>query len=81
MPVEFLREQMAWREELDDAGSRAEVDAARPRARERAAPRLERLADALDERARLRRGRQEVSALMFIERFARPRGSPDALED
>jgi len=70
MPLDFLREQMAWRESLDDAGSRAEVDAV---ARDLASARrgaYERLASALDERRDFTAAAQAVRALMFIERFA-----------
>ena len=70
MPLDFLREQMAWRESLDDAGTRAEVDAV---AYELASARRlahERLAAALDERRDFAAAAQEVRALMFIERFA-----------
>ena len=70
MPLEFLNEQMAWRELLDDARSRGEVDAV---ARELAEARrlaYERLASALDERGDFAAAAAEVRALMFIERFA-----------
>jgi molecular chaperone HscB len=70
MPAEFLRQQMAWRESLDDAGSREEVDAvALALANERRLA-YERLADALDRHADFARAAQEVRALMFVERFA-----------
>jgi len=70
MPLDFLREQMAWRESLDDAGSRAEVDAvARDLAGARRAA-YERLASALDEHRDFAAAAREVRALMFIERFA-----------
>jgi len=70
MPLDFLREQMAWRESLDEADSRAEIDAL---ARDLADARrlaYERLASALDERRDFAAAAQEVRALMFIERFA-----------
>ena len=70
MPLDFLREQMAWRESLDEASSRAEIDAV---AHELASARrlaYERLASALDERRDFAAAAQEVRALMFIERFA-----------
>jgi len=70
MPLDFLREQMAWRESLDEASSRAEIDAL---ARDLADARrlaYERLASALDERRDFAAAAQEVRALMFIERFA-----------
>ncbi len=70
MPVDFLRQQMAWREALDDAGSRDAVNAvARDLETERRLA-YERLADALDRRRDFARAAQEVRALMFIERFA-----------
>ena len=70
MPLEFLRQQMAWRESLDDAGTREEVDAV---ARELAAERrlaYARLAGALDGRRDFAAAAEQVRALMFIERFA-----------
>jgi molecular chaperone HscB len=70
MPLDFLREQMAWRESLDAAGSREQVDVV---ARELANARrlaYERLASALDERRDFAAAAQEVRGLMFIERFA-----------
>ena len=70
MPLEFLRRQMAWRESLDDAGSREEVDAvARDVANERRLA-YGRLAGALDERRDYGAAVEQVRALMFIERFA-----------
>lgn len=70
MPAEFLRQQMAWRESLDDAGSREQVDAvARELANERRLA-YDRVASALDERHDFARAAEEVRALMFIERFA-----------
>ena len=70
MPAEFLHQQMAWRESLEEAASREDVDAVeRELARERKAAR-ERLAAALDERHDAVEAVREVRALMFIERFA-----------
>ena len=37
MPIDFLREQMAWRESLDDAGSRDESSRSRTSSRTRGA--------------------------------------------
>jgi len=70
MPLDFLREQMAWRESLDDAGSRAEVDAVAHDLANARRLAYERLASALDERRDFAAAAQEVRALMFIERFA-----------
>src|SRR4051812_12403319 len=70
MPVDFLREQMAWRESLDDAASRAEVDAVAHDLADARRQAYERLASALDELGDYAVAVQEVRALMFIERFA-----------
>ena len=70
MPAEFLRQQMAWREALEEADSRDEIDVVeRELDRERRAARA-RLAGALDERHDAAAAAREVRALMFIERFA-----------
>jgi len=70
MPADFLMQQMAWREELDDAKDaaafetlRAEVEAARARA-------LSSLDWLIDEKADYPGAARQVRALMFIERFA-----------
>jgi|SRR6185369_756483 len=70
MPAEFLHQQMAWREALEEADSRDEIDVVeRELDRERRAARA-RLAGALDERHDAAAAAREVRALMFIERFA-----------
>ena len=70
MPADFLMQQMAWREELDDAEDaaafeklRAEVEAARARA-------LSSLDWLIDEKGDYAGAARQVRALMFIERFA-----------
>jgi molecular chaperone HscB len=70
MPADFLVEQMAWREALDEATTTAaldtlvgDVDAAR----KAALAAIERL---LDVEGDADRAVQQVRALMFIERFA-----------
>ena len=70
MPLDFLREQMAWRESLDEASSRAAVDAVADHLAEARRLAYERLANALDERQDFAAAAHEVRALMFIERFA-----------
>lgn len=70
MPADFLQRQMAWREALDDADSRAAVESlARDLAAEREAAYAQ-LAESLDVRHDFVRAAQEVRALMFVERFA-----------
>jgi molecular chaperone HscB len=70
MPGDFLMQQMAWREALDDAKDpaavealQAEVDAARARA-------LSSLDWLIDEKGDFPAAAKQVRALMFIERFA-----------
>jgi molecular chaperone HscB len=69
MPADFLLEQMAWREELDEAKSEADLDALDAelkRARDEALHRIEAL---LDREGNPAAAAQQVRALMFIERF------------
>lgn len=70
MPTEFLMQQMAWREALDEARSAADLDdlgtqviAARREA-------LQKCSQLLDVQQDYRGAVQQVRALMFIERFA-----------
>jgi molecular chaperone HscB len=69
MPSEFLIEQMAWREALDDAGGESDLDVLDEKlnlARTDVLQRIERLLDEQDDAAA---AAQQVRALMFIERF------------
>jgi molecular chaperone HscB len=70
MPTEFLMQQMAWREALDEAGSTADLDdlAAQVAAARRDA--LQKCGQLLDVQQDYSRAVQQVRALMFIERFA-----------
>ena len=70
MPAEFLLEQMAWREALDEAGGDApavEALEGEVAARERAL--LQRLAREIDEAGDARAASATVRALMFVGRF------------
>lgn len=70
MPTEFLMQQMAWREELDDADSATaleDLDAQVLMARRDA---LQKCAQLLDDVKDFKQAVQQVRALMFIERFA-----------
>ena len=70
MPVDFLDRQMTWREALDDASSRSELDAIElDVTREREAANA-RLAQALDGANDVTEAVRQVRALMFVERFA-----------
>jgi molecular chaperone HscB len=69
MPREFLMQQMAWREALDDAGSAAELQALDDTvaAHERALH--TRLVTLLDEQGDTAAAAAQVRALMFVSRF------------
>ena len=71
MPIEFLMQQMAWREALEEADSAAELKdlGAQVIAARREA--FQRCGQLLDEQQDYRQAVQQVRALMFIERFAR----------
>ena len=69
MPAEFLMQQMAWREALDDADGSdavAQIDAA---VADSEHTMVERMAKALDEQHDAKAAAQEVRALMFVARF------------
>jgi molecular chaperone HscB len=70
MPIEFLMQQMAWREALDEALSAADLDdlGAQIVAARREA--LQKCGQLLDELHDYAEAVQQVRALMFIERFA-----------
>jgi molecular chaperone HscB len=70
MPADFLVEQMAWREALDEASGEEELDAVGSKVavvRARILADIERL---LDQEPDAAAAAQQVRALMFIERFA-----------
>lgn len=70
MPSDFLVQQMAWREALDDAGTREAVQriAADLASHRREAYRT--LGSTIDGAADFAAAAQQVRALMFVERFA-----------
>lgn len=71
MPTDFLMQQMAWRESLDDAETVEQVAALAEEvaAHERSA--LDEIRIALDDRGDHVTAAKQVRALMFSERFAR----------
>ena len=71
MPAAFLMEQMAWREELDDASTAAELDALQQQLDGARAGILGQLANLLDTAGDAAGAAQKVRALMFVERFGR----------
>jgi molecular chaperone HscB len=70
MPAEFLIQQMAWREALDGAQTRAEVEAIGRRIDAHRSEAYAELARSLDESADFAQAARQVRALMFVDRFA-----------
>ena len=70
MPVEFLMEQMAWREALEEAQSPQELEVLRSSLERSRADLLGRIEALLDRQADAPAAAQQVRALMFVERFA-----------
>lgn len=70
MPPEFLMQQMAWREELDDAEDAAALDRLRTEVEASRARTLSSLDWLIDEKGDYAGAARQVRALMFIERFA-----------
>jgi molecular chaperone HscB len=70
MPPSFLRQQMEWREALDDADTLADVEALATDVAARREAALAELAITFDQRHETHAAAQQVRALMFIERFA-----------
>ena len=69
MPVEFLMQQMAWREALDDADGSDAVEQIDAAVADSEQAMVERMAKALDEQHDAKVAAQEVRALMFVARF------------
>lgn len=70
MPAEFLMQQMAWREALDDAAGAPALEALRAEVDDARACALSSLEQLLDGQGDYPAAAAQVRALMFIERFA-----------
>ena len=70
MPADFLMQQMAWREALDEAQGEDELDALAQEVRSRRRQMLDGLGECIDARGDFAAAAQQVRALMFVERFA-----------
>jgi len=70
MPAEFLMQQMAWRESLDDAGTIEQIEALADEVSAHRQAALAQLQTTLDEQRDFIAAAQHVRALMFSERFA-----------
>jgi len=69
MPTEFLVEQMAWREALEEARTPEDVDHLEEELMQARRAVLKRIGTLLDESNDAPAAAQQVRALMFIERF------------
>ena len=69
MPADFLMQQMAWREALDDAQSQAEIEALLGEVRDTEAALLAQLTSLLDGQDMPAVAAERVRALMFIAKF------------
>ena len=70
MPGQFLLEQMAWREALDEATGGGEIDQLSQQVSSARARALQAIEQALDADGDTASAAQQVRGLMFIERFA-----------
>ena len=70
MPTDFLMEQMAWRESLDEAGGEGDLEKLQRELDGTRQAQLAEIARLLDEDVDAGAAAQQVRALMFVERFA-----------
>ncbi|MBC7470382.1 MAG: Fe-S protein assembly co-chaperone HscB [Ramlibacter sp.] len=70
MPAEFLMEQMAWREALEEAQAGADLETVSTELAKARADTVGRIGRLLDDAGDPAAAAQQVRALMFIERFA-----------
>jgi molecular chaperone HscB len=70
MPADFLAEQMAWREALDEAEDGAAVESLAERVRGHRHAALARLERTIDADRDMAAAASQVRALMFVDRFA-----------
>lgn len=71
MPADFLMQQMAWREALDEAKTVQDMEEIAAQSRISGHEKLSKIEQALDANRDFSAAAQQVRSLMFIERFAR----------
>ncbi len=81
MPADFLVQQMAWREALEEAQGSAEVKALAAQLDAYRAAAYDRLAETIDEAGDFAAATEQVRALMFVERFAEDVAERQAMEE
>jgi len=70
MPGEFLIQQMAWREELEEANSEGDLERVNAELAQARSDAFTRIGQLLDETGDAAAAARQVRKLMFIERFA-----------
>ncbi len=70
MPADFLMQQMAWREALDDAKTLQDLDEIALQSNESGREQLSKIEQTLDVSRNFSAAANQVRSLMFIERFA-----------
>ena len=70
MPADFLMQQMAWREALEEAENVDDLDKIALQANICGRKQLSKIEHAIDVERNFKQAAQEVRSLMFIERFA-----------
>ena len=70
MPVDFLMQQMAWREALDDAKTIQELEEIASQSKASEHKQLSKIEQTLDVEQDFAAAARQVRSLMFIERFA-----------
>ncbi|MES2192636.1 MAG: Fe-S protein assembly co-chaperone HscB [Pseudomonadota bacterium] len=70
MPTGFLMQQMAWREELDEARTPDELDALLAQVNEHEREQLSKIGQSIDDAKDFNAAAQQVRSLMFMQRFA-----------
>ena len=70
MPADFLMQQMAWREALDEAKTMQDMEEIAVQSRSSGHKQLSKIEQSLDENRDFSAAAQQVRSLMFIERFA-----------
>jgi molecular chaperone HscB len=70
MPGDFLIQQMAWREELEEANSEADLERVNAELAQARSETFARIESLLDEAGDAAAAARQVRKLMFIERFA-----------
>ena len=70
MPVDFLMQQIEWREALDSATTAQDINEIALQAKEYGRAQLQKIEHSIDSDSDFRHAVEQVRSLMFVERFA-----------